>query len=200
MLKKIVLLLSLAGSLLAMHEVELNLNNYDLDAKINFDIGQFNPSVDPDVFFVGGRYLHGSHQHSDRDLDKDHELYDAHFFVQQRLSGNRAFKLGLGAKFVYTSISDLDYYALPLGVHVAYDLPLGLPVPFIAGAQLYYAPQVLSWSDAKNYFEYDLSLDIQIIDFAALTGGYRKIDTDFDVSHGDLTFNEAWFVGVKFRF
>lgn len=200
MLKKLVLLWVLAGTLLAMHEVELNLNNYDLDAQLNLDMGQFNPAIDPDLFFFGGRYLHGSHQHNDRDLDKDHELYDAHFFVQQRISGQRSLKLGLGAKFVHTSITDYDYYALPLGIHVAYDLPLGLPVPFIVGAQLYYAPQVLSWNDAKNYFEYDLSLDIQIIDFASLTGGYRKIDTDFDTDHGDIIFNEAWFVGVKFRF
>lgn len=200
MLKKLLLLVALASSLLAMHEVELNLNNYDLDARLNLDMGQFNPSVNPDTFFLGARYLHGSHQHSSDDLSKDEELYDAHFFVQQRLAKQRALTLGLGAKLVYTSVSNLDYYALPLGVRARYDLPLGLPVPFTVGADLYYAPQVLSWSDAKNYLEYDLSLDVRVIDFASMTGGYRKIDTDYDVSHGDVTFNEAWFIGVKFRF
>ena len=111
MLKKLIVLLSLAGSLFAMHEAELNLNNYDLDAQLNLDVGQFNAAMEPDTFYIGARYLHGSHQHNDRDLKKDHELYDAHFFVQQRIARNRALALGIGAKLVYTSVSDYDYYA-----------------------------------------------------------------------------------------
>jgi hypothetical protein len=200
MLKKLIMTLALAGSLFAMHEVELNLNDYDLAAKLNLDMGQFNPSVDPDTVFLGVGYLHGSQQHSDRDLSKSYDLYDVNFFVKQRLSKARNITLGLGTKLVYTEIEGEDFYALPLGLLVRYDLPLGLPVPFILGGDLYYSPQVLSWKDAKNYTEYDLFLDIQIIDRAAITAGYRKIDTDFDVSNGDLIFNEAAYIGVKFRF
>jgi hypothetical protein len=199
MLKKLVMTLALGGSLFAMHEAELNLNNYDVEGKLDLDMGQFNDAVEPNTVFFGARYLRGSHQHSDAP-SKDHDLYDAHFFVQQSLSGNRALTLGLGTKLVYTSISDHDYYALPIGVHADYVLPLGLPVPFILGGSFYYAPEVLSWSDAKNYMEFRTHLDIQLIDRALLTAGYRKIDTDFDVPGGDFNFNESWFVGIKFRF
>jgi len=172
MLKKLFMTAALSVSLFAMHEAELDLNNYDLDAKINFDAGQFNPDVEPDTVFFGFRYLHGSHQHNDRDLSKDHDLVDGHFFVRQRLAKANALTLGMGAKFVYTSIETYDYYA----------------------------PQVLSWDDAKNYFEYDIHLDVMLIDRAGLSAGYRKINTDFEMTRGDLTFNETWFVGVKFRF
>jgi hypothetical protein len=202
MLKTLVTTLALTGSLFAMHEAELNLNNYDLNAKLDLDMGQFNDAVDPDSVFIGGRYLRGSHEHNERGDDKDHDLYDAHFFVKQRLSGAPAFTVGLGAKLVYTSVASYDYNALPIGVHAGYDLPLGLPVPFTLGGSFYYAPEVLSWQDAKNYTEYEVYLDIRLIDRAALTGGYRRIDTDFDVSGEtvNFTFNEAWFAGIKFRF
>ncbi|WP_345969864.1 MULTISPECIES: YfaZ family outer membrane protein [Sulfurimonas] len=200
MLKTLVTTLALGCSLFAMHEAELNLNNYDLNAKLDFDMGQFNDAVDPETVFLGARYLRGSYHHSDELRDKDHDLFDAHFAVAQRLSGNDALTLGLGVKFVYTSIEGYDFDALPIGVFARYELPLNLPVPFIVGGALYYAPEVLAWQDAKNYLEYDLSLDIRIIDRAAVTAGYRKIDTDFDLSGGDFTFNEAWYVGVKFRF
>ncbi len=200
MLKKLMVMLAMATSLTAMHEIRINLNNYDLDARLDLDMGQFNSSVDPDSVFIGLRYLHGSHQHSDKNLDKDHDLFDGHFFVRQRLRNANALTLGMGTKFVYTSISGKDFYALPLGLLAGYDLPLGLPVPFSVGGEFYYSPQVLSFADAKNYMEYSLHLDIMIIDRAGITGGYRKIDTDFDLSNGDLRFNETWFVGVKIRF
>lgn len=200
MLKTLVATLALGCSLFAMHEAELNLNNYDLNLKLDLDMGQFNDAVDPDTVFVGARYLHGSYHHSDELRDKDHDLVDLHFAVGEHLDANRALKLGLGAKLVYTSIEGYDYYAMPLGLFARYTLPLNLAIPFIVGADLYYAPQVLAWQDAKNYLEYDVSLDIRIIERAAVTAGYRKIDTDFDLPGGDFTFNEAWFAGVKFRF
>ncbi len=200
MLKKMLSALCFAVPLMAMHEVELNLNNYDLDAKLHLDMGQFNPSVEPGSVFFGARYLHASRQHSDDDLNKDNDLFDGHFFVRQRLSGARALSLGMGMKFVYTSVQSHDFYALPLGLMADYDLPLGMNIPVTIGGTFYYSPQVLSWSDAKNYMEYDVHLDVMFIDRAGITGGYRKIDTDFDLSHGDLVYNETWFIGVKFRF
>ncbi len=201
MLKKTVTMLALTGSLFAMHEAELNLNNYDLNAKLDLDMGQFNTAVDPDTVFVGARYLHGSHYHSGRDLKKDEDLFDAHFSVGQHFRGNGTVTLALGAKFVYTSINNYNFYALPLGIAGSYELPLGLPIPFAVGGSIYYAPEVLAWQDAKNYLEYTVFLDVQIIDRAALTAGYRTINTDFDVEErGDLVFNAAWFAGVKFRF
>ena len=200
MLKKLMMTLALGSSLFAMHEAELNLNNYDLGAKLNLDMGQFAPSVDPDSVFFGAGYLHGSYQNNEHGDDKDHDLFDLHFFVKQRLKGNSGLSLGVGTKLVYTTIGGYDYYALPIGVMADYELPLGLSIPFILGGDFYFAPEVLSWQDAKNYMEYDLHLDIRLIDRAAVTGGYRRIDTNFDVSGGDYTFNESWFVGVKFRF
>ena len=200
MLKKLVMTLALGSSLFAMHEAELNLNNYDLGVNLNLDMGQFSNSVDPDSVFFGAGYLHGSHQHNESADDKDHDLFDLHFLVKQRLKGSSGLTAGLGTKLVYTTVGGYDYYALPIGAMLDYELPLGLSIPFIVGGSFYYAPQVLSWQDAKDYMDYGLHLDIRLIDRAAVTAGYRHIDTNFDVSGGDYTFNDSWYVGVKFRF
>lgn len=200
MLKKLLVALAVSTSLFAMHEAELNLNNYDLDAQLHFDVGQFNTAVQPDTVFVGLRYLHASHQHNDKDLDKDHDLFDGHFFVQQKVTQARAVTVGMGAKFVYTSIEDEDFYALPLGLRLRYTLPIDIAVPVSVGGDLYYSPQVLSFEKAKNYLEYFISADVMLIDRAGLSVGYRKIDTDFDLPGGDFNFNETWYIGVKFRF
>ena len=200
MLKKILLALALSNALFAMHEAGLDLNQHDLNLKLNLDAGQLNTAVDPDSVFFGLRYLRGSHQHSDRLLTDDEDLFDAHFFIQQRLYSADAVTLGLGTKLVYTSIKSQDYLALPLGLLMRYDFPLNLPISFSLGGEAYYAPQVLAWEDAKTYLEYDVHLDIGIIDRAFISGGWRKIDTDFDVPGEDLIFNEAWYVGVTFRF
>ena len=200
MLKKLMIILALSGSLFAMHDVELDLNDYDLDAQLNLDLGQFNDAVDPDTAFLGARYLRASSEHSDDDLTHDENLYDIHFFVKQRLHGTPDLTLGLGTKLVFTSVENEDFTALPIGALVDYELPLGLSIPFILGGSFYYSPQVLSWQDAKNYMEVEGHLDVRVIDRASITAGYRKIDTDFDTALDDVVFNEAWFIGVKFRF
>jgi len=200
MLKQGLALLALTGSLFAMHEAELNLNNYDLGARLDFDMGQFNRAVDPNTVFVGARYLHGSHRHSDHALRGDHDLFDAHFYVQQRLPGTDSLTLGLGTKLVYTTLESMDFVALPLGLTARFDLPLNLPIGVALGGAVYYAPEVLAWQEAKNYLEYGVYLDIGIIDRASVIGGFRRIDTDFDVVGGDLIFNESWYAGIKFRF
>lgn len=200
MLKKLITTLALTGSLFAMHNVELDLNNYDFNAQLNLDLGQFNTTINPDTVFLGARYLHASQDHSDHNLPKDENLYDVHFFVQQRLNGNRALKLGLGTKLVYTSVSNHDFTALPIGVLADYTLPLGISIPFVFGGSFYYSPQVLSWSDAKNYLEWELHLHINLIDRAALKFGYSQINTDFEGGPSNTVYNEAWYGGIIFRF
>jgi hypothetical protein len=200
MLKKLFMTFGLTASLLAMHEFELNLNDHDLDTHLDLDMGQFNAAVEPDSVFFGFRYLYGSEENNDKKIDNDHYLLDGHFRVQQRLAKVPALTLGMGMKLVYTSIEDEDFYALPLGILLRYELPFDIGIPFYVGGHFYYSPQVLSFQDAKNYMEYQLNLDIMIIERAGITAGYRKIDTNFDISDGDATFNESWFAGIKFRF
>jgi hypothetical protein len=200
MLKKLMITLALTSSLFAMHEAELDLNNYDFNALLNLDMGQFNTSVDPDTVFLGVGYLHASQEHSDHNLPKDENLYNVHFFVQQRLNANRALKLGLGTKLVYTSVSNHDFTALPIGVLADYTLPLGISIPFVFGGSFYYSPRVLSWQDAQNYMEWELHLNINLIDRAALKFSYSQINTDFEGSSGNDVFNQAWYGGIIFRF
>ena len=65
-------------------------------------------------------------------------------------------------------------------------------------ASVYYAPSVLSFSDADSYFETRISYDIEVIDNGKITLGYRKMDTNYDA--GDFTYNDSWYAGFKFSF
>lgn len=207
MLKKVILWVVMAAPLLAWHRAEITLNNHDLDGRLDLDFGQFGDRVDPDTTLLGIRYLHGSYHHADavlKNLKKDNALLDVHFRVQQRIRPLPELTVGMGVKFVHTTINaagkDYQFNALPLGVNAEYELLIGQTLPIYFGASLYYSPEVLSFSDAKNYMDYEFNVDVMVIDRAGLTLGYRHLDTNFDFEAGDLIFNESWFVGVKFRF
>lgn len=200
MLKKVVMIVLSSLPLAAWHHLDLTINNHDLDVKGDVDVGQFNERLDAEMILVGGRYLYASRFHNDSDLQDDHALVDGHFVVQQRLRELPELTLGMGLKTVFTSISDEEFYAVPLGAHVSYEFLPGITLPIYLNGCFYYSPEVLSFSKAKNYLEYMINVDVMIIDRAGFTAGFRHIDTNYDLPDADLIFNESWFVGVKFRF
>ena len=65
MFKKLGLLAVCAASAFAMHNVELNVNDKDLEFGAKIDMGQFNENVEPDTVFVGAKILHGSVDNSE---------------------------------------------------------------------------------------------------------------------------------------
>lgn len=204
MLRIAAMALLAATSLMAMHEAEINLNNYDMQVKVDLDMGQFNDTIEPEHVMVGGSYLYASGHHNSVSGAKDSRLMDVHFMVQQPLGPVPDLTVGLGAKGVYTKVdmgaSDSDFYALALGLKGEYHLPLDIQVPIAVGGQVYYAPNVLSMSDAKNYLEWDVHAEAMVIDRAGIVAGYRHIDTNFDHPNLDMVLNEHWYVGVKFKF
>ncbi len=196
MFKKIALTIVLSTSLFAMHQVNIDLNSYDIDARADFDVGQFNYSVDPESLIVGIRYIYSST--SNNNLDTDAYLIDTHFLLKQKLGNSQEFTFGLGAKILHTLINDDDFYALPLGAEASYRLPLHTLIPIYISTLLYYSPQVISFGDGKNYLEMEARLKADIINRAGISLGYREIKTDFKSM--DRTFNKTWFIGMSFRF
>jgi len=204
MLKILTATVLTAASLMAMHEAEINLNNNDIDLRVDLDMGQFNNTIEPDRVFVGAGYLYASGEHNSLSGAQDSRLMDVHFMVQQPLAPVPDLTVGLGAKGVYTKVelggSDRDFYALALGAKLRYQLPPHIKVPIAFNGQIFYAPNVLSMSDAKNYMDWDLSAEAMVIDRASIVAGYRRVDTNFDNPNVDMVLNESWYVGVKFRF
>lgn len=197
MLKKIILLILSVSSVFAMHNAELNINEYDLEAGIKLDMGQFNHSIEPDTTFFGVSVLKASEEHTSPEGADIGGHINFDFFVKQDIQ-NTGFKVGLGIKGVYSSVADVDSMALPIGAELSYKLPLNSVIPIGFSAIAHYAPKSLSFLDASNYIEYRFQAFVQLMDKASIFAGFRNIEIEFD--NNDFTYNESVYFGIKFSF
>ena len=204
MLKKLSLISVVTASAFAMHGVDININDKDLEFGANLDMGQFVQTVEPNTVFVGARYLKGNEAHSDFNSN-DNAYYEANFLMQKPIN-NSGLTLGLGVKLNHTQCDiagkTLNFTSVPLGVEADYKLPVNSPVPLHLGGQLYYAPEVLSMNDAKSFLESRINFDIEVIPNGKITLGYRSLDTNYDYSGTTLNknYNRSAYAGFKFNF
>jgi len=200
MLKKIALLTATAISAFALHMAELNINDKDLEIGATFDMGQFNDNVEPNTMFIGAKFFNPDVSHSSDPLAKVDPYYEANFLMMREI-GDNGMSIGLGLKLNYLTINDESFSALPLGVAFAYALPLPDLVPMSIAGSLYYAPEVLCLSSTgNNYLEYKIHYDVELIENAGITLGYRTINASYTNTLGDLNYNSSWYFGFKVKF
>mgnify|MGYP000483327117 CR=1 FL=1 len=197
MLKKLLLSLALGTELFAQHDVSLNLNSDDIEVNGNIDLGELNRSDYPNIYFLTLGFLDVDNRES------TDPLLQAGFKLRQNVTGVQGLRFGLGFKGTYTEVGNQErkHSAIPLGVELAYTLPIDSAIPVIISGALDYAPSVLSFKDADSYMERRIELGVQIVEQATIFVGYRKIDTDFE-KHlgGDYTYNDTGYIGFKIRF
>ncbi|MCK9492360.1 MAG: YfaZ family outer membrane protein [Sulfurimonas sp.] len=196
MLKKIGLLALCSASVFAMHSVELNINDKDLEFGAKVDMGQFNDTIDPDSVFIGAKILHADEKNSDfRSNSEMNDYYEASFLMQRRVAATELV-IGLGVKLNGTK----NFSSIPLGVEATYKIVNGAIPLYLKGA-VYFAPEILSMQNAKNFLEYRVALDIELITNGYVTVGYRSLDTNYDSKKGgDKNYNKSAYIGVKFAF
>jgi len=182
-------------SLFALHTAELNLNDKDLEVGVKFDMGQFNDNVEPNTMFVGGKFMDADASHSD-DTPLELEQYAEINFLMMREIEGKGIKIGMGAKLNYTK----DYSTLPLGLELTYKVPGVELMPMHLNASVYHAPEVLSFIDANSYFEYRVSVDLELIENGFLTVGYRSMNTNYQTVVDDLNYNATGYFGFKISF
>jgi len=204
MLKKFGLLVLCGVSLFAMHDVELNINDKDLEFAAKLDMGQFMDSVEPELVYIGAKMLHADEKHSDlndwetTDLD---DYYEVNFLMQRHID-DTGLSIGLGIKLNGTK----KFASIPFGMEVGYKMPFIESVPMTLNANIYYAPDVLTMRDADNFFEYRISYDIEVIKNAIVTMGYRSLQTNYEsvvkspYFKKDINYNASPYVGFKFSF
>jgi len=199
MLKKLTLMTACAVSAFALHNAELNINDKDLEVGMQFDMGQFNDSVEPNTMFVGGKFLNPDNSHSN-DENRSITAYVEGSFLIMREIGNRGMSVGMGVKLNYTKVDNTNFSVLPLGLEFTYKIPAPKLVPMSVSGSLYYAPQVLSFLNAKNYLEYRIHYDVELIKNAGLTLGYRSMNTTFESNISTFNYNSSWYFGFKVKF
>ncbi len=196
MLKKLSLVTVSAVSAFAMHSAEININNKDLELSAKMDVGQFNYNVEPSTMFIGAKYLNADEDNSDIDSGIE-AYYELNFLMQQEIN-NSGLSIGMGVKTNHTE----NFTSIPLGLEASYELPKSTFVPIYIGASIYYAPEVLAMEDAKNFLEYRVSVDIEVIKNGRIVLGARVLDTNYEVNNvaTDINYNKSAYMGFKFSF
>lgn len=195
MLKKIFLTLLVSTSVFAAHQVGVNVNDREVGGEIRLDMGRMGNAMNN--AYIGARFLNGDNNNSKTIVDPD-PLVEVSFMVMRPVQGVQGLKLGLGIKGEYTEIDGERYAAIPLGIEAELRLPINTPFPFYLNGAFYYAPSVLSFKEGDGYMETRIGLDVEPIENARFGVGYRIIDTDLKTR--DVTYNDAWYFGMRLDF
>ena len=196
MLKTIVLSALISATAFAANQAEINLNNKEIEGQVRFDMSKSGMNA-PEGAYLGVRILNGDESNSDRIGNID-PLMEVSFMVQRPVEQVPGLAIGLGIKGEYTKFDGDDYAAIPLGLEADMKLPFVDVIPVYVGGALYYAPSVLSFRDGDDYFETRIHLDVEPIKNGRIEVGYRMIDTD--VKNRDVTYNDAWYLGMRLDF
>ena len=194
MLKKVTLLAASFASAFALNSVELNINDKDLELGAVIDIANLSDMTEPDTVFLTAKFLHANQANSDIAANADiDDYYEVGFLMKRNFNSN--LEIGLGMKLNTTK----NFASVPLGGEARYAL--GTELPMYVGGVIYYAPSVLAMSDAKSFMEYRVTLDIEVIENAMITLGYRSLDTNYDKPVArDVNYNSSFYAGFKFKF
>lgn len=196
MLIKIMTAALISTTAFAANQAELNVNNKELEGQIRIDMKQMGlQSLEGS--YVGARILNGDEDNSDRIRNTD-PLMEVSFMVERPVEGVPGLAVGLGIKGEYTEFDGDTYAAIPLGIEADMKLPFSDSIPFYVGGALYYAPSVLSFRDGEDYLETRIHFDVEPIKNGRIEVGYRMIDTN--VKHRDVTYNDAWYLGMRIDF
>lgn len=196
MLKKVLFSVLLISALLGERIAEINLNDQDVELKFR------NPvylNLNPYNGIESKYYIEASFLHSSSKQNND-TLYSFGFLSRSAAPSIQNLEASLGIKGVYSgSTGSNNFFATPLGVTLQYKMPsqignIGL------SADLYYAPSVLSFSDADGYLETRVEASFEVIKNSDVFVGFRSIDTDYDNAVGNKKFNESFYLGFRMYF
>ncbi|MFK5938194.1 MAG: YfaZ family outer membrane protein [Sulfurimonas sp.] len=193
MLKKISIIAFLAVSAFAMHSGEININDKDLEISARLDMGQFNDNIEPNTMFLGGKFLNADRDNSSDNPTSLDPYYEVNFLMMREI-GNKGMSMGMGAKINHTK----NYTTVPLGLEFSYKIPATDLIPMYLNGSLYYAPSVLSFSNAADFLEYRISYEIEVIENGRIILGYRNLDTDYEARN--LNYNSSLYFGFKIGF
>ncbi len=186
-IKKISLLLLLStATMFARNAIGLNINSEDFEVDGSMDLNNFSEYTGGTVISLNSNYLN---------TNKDN-LFGFGVTANNNFQGSEGLSIGLGAKYVNFN----RYSALPFVLEAAYAIPIAdnIPTPSFSGTLLY-APSVLSFDDAENYFEFRAEASMEVISAVSLYVGYRDIEVDTTLNTTE-TYNSSFYGGMKIGF
>ncbi|MGF1546176.1 MAG: hypothetical protein ACFCUG_02485 [Thiotrichales bacterium] len=114
-------------------------------------------------------------------------------------TADNPFAAALGIKFFAADIDqpNADSHALTLGLELMHHIPARWPMAI--GGRVFYAPNITTWGDGRNFLETGARFEINFLPNAAAFLGYRRISTKLE---GGSTYeiDDAGHLGVRIQF
>lgn len=115
-------------------------------------------------------------------------------------AGQTPFSFGLGARFYAGRVKQRDdqtNYNLAIGGRAKYTIPANIPMH--AGAQIFYAPKITSWSDSEQLLDFALRYEIEFVPQTSAFVGYRLVKVDLEEG-GNPKLDNNVHVGIHLSF
>lgn len=179
------LVAGLASGQTAGKALDINLNSDSVRLGFSWRLGNPNYLAD-----VGWLYA-----------EDDGDVIHASFHLVDAAAGpDTPLQAGLGLRLVHTRTdpSVADGTAVALGGFARYTLPKANR--FNVGAYVYYAPDITSFGDKKEYFEIGARAGYNVIRDADVYIGLRQIEAKYGGSSGRYTYDSGLHIGFEFRF
>jgi hypothetical protein len=104
---------------------------------------------------------------------------------------------GVGLKAFGIRFDSDNMFALAVGGQLRYSVPPHRRL--VAGAEGYYAPDVVTSSPAENFSYFNVYAGYEVVPEALVYVGYRDVSADLR-NRGDVTVDSGWHFGVRFAF
>jgi hypothetical protein len=91
---------------------------------------------------------------------------------------------------------DDDVFGLAPGLEARYALPFGTPMAVVAN--VFYAPEILTFGESDNVFDFNARFEVQFTSAVVGFVGYRLLE--FDRDNGDDQITDDLQFGVRFAF
>lgn len=115
-------------------------------------------------------------------------------------AGQTPFSFGLGARFYAGRVKQRDdqtNYNLAIGGRAKYTIPANIPMH--AGAQIFYAPKITSWSDSEQLLDFALRYEIEFVPQTSAFVGYRLVKIDLEEG-GNTKLDNNVHLGIHLSF
>jgi len=166
--------------------IGLNVNDEDFELEGSVDITNIANYDNGTTYMVNANFISTNIE----------ELATIGFSANNTFQGVDGLSIALGMDLVFLE----DYWASPLLIKASYALPLIETIPTISlSGRFLYAPSVLSFDKAENYYEFRTEAGMEVISSVSIYMGYRNIEATYiDVSN--KTFNDSFYGGLKIGF
>ncbi|MGF1644703.1 MAG: YfaZ family outer membrane protein [Thiotrichales bacterium] len=131
--------------------------------------------------------------------DDDDRMLSLGLLSRAPPTADNPFAAALGVKLFAADIdeADADSRALTLGLELMHHIPARWPMAI--GGRVFYAPNITTWGDGKNFLETGARFEINFLPNTTAFLGYRRISTKLEIG-GTHEIDDATHLGIRIQF